>query len=146
MKAEIINPFITGGYLSPGYFCNRTGETHRITDAISSSRSLTLISFGRMGKTGLLKHVKYQLEIQKIHQINTDFEPQYINYRNLLPPHQFRLPMAIAAEDGVKQPTSGNFIGHNDLTSPSSVSTSLRCCRNFHSFRFLRADREYLLS
>ena len=346
MKTEILNPFITGGYLSPGYFCNRTEETKRIIDAISSRRNLTLISLRRMGKTGLLKHIKYQLEHSKkqfaviyvdllptmngnemlnsissalyrlrkseknflekmlsfmaslrprltmdpltgepsvelkvetssgiksgleqvlkliaeikqdivfmfdefqqisnypeknmepmlrsviqtypvvpfifsgsskhmlenmfmspgrpfyqsselmyldrirdadyrvfikenfnqgkrkiddasidrifnwtrlhtyyvqyvcnhlfqknkhtmesgqvnevFHQIITDFEPQYINYRNLLPPHQFRLLKAIAAEDGVTQPTSGNFIRQNDLTSPSSVSTSLK--------------------
>lgn len=346
MKTEILNPFITGGYLSPGYFCNRTEETKRIIDAISSRRNLTLISLRRMGKTGLLKHIKHQLEHSKkpfaviyvdllptmngnemlnsissalyrlrkseknflekmlgflsslrprltmdpltgepsvelkvesssgiksgleqvlkliaeikqdivfmfdefqqisnypetnmepmlrsviqtypvvpfifsgsskhmlenmfsspgrpfyqsselmyldrirdadyrffikenfnhgkrkiddasidrifnwtrihtyyvqyvcnhlfqkgnntmgsgqvnevFHQIITDFEPQYINYRNLLPPHQFRLLKAIAAEDGVTQPTSGNFIGQNDLTSPSSVSTSLK--------------------
>jgi uncharacterized protein len=346
MKTEINNPFITGGYLSPGYFCDRTEETKRIIGAISSRRNLTLISLRRMGKTGLLKHVKYQLEhlkkpfaviyvdllptmngnemlnsissalyrlrksennflekmlgflaslrprltmdpltgepsvelkvesssgiksgleqvikliseikqdivfmfdefqqisnypeknmesmlrtviqtyphipfifsgsskqmlenmfmspgrpfyqsselmyldrirdadyrvfikenfnngkrkiddasIDKVfdwtrlhtyyvqyvcnllfqkdenimgsekvkevfHQIITDFEPQYINYRNLLPTHQFRLLKAIAAEDGVTQPTSGNFIGQNDLTSPSSVSTSLK--------------------
>ena len=60
------------------------------------------------------------------HQIITDFEPQYINYRNLLPPHQFRLVKAIAVQDGVTQPTSGEFIRKNDLTSPSSVSTSLK--------------------
>jgi len=60
------------------------------------------------------------------HQIITDFEPQYINYRNLLPAHQYRLLKAIAAEDGVIQPTSGNFISRHDLTSPSSVSTSLK--------------------
>jgi hypothetical protein len=60
------------------------------------------------------------------HQIITDFEPQYINYRNLLPSHQFRLLKAIAAENGVSQPTSGNFISKHDLTSPSSVSTSLK--------------------
>jgi SOS-response transcriptional repressor LexA len=29
-------------------------------------------------------------------------------------------------EDGVTQPTSGDFIMKNDLTSPSSVSTSLK--------------------
>jgi len=346
MKAAIVNPFITGGYHSPAYFCNRTEETKRIIDAILSRRNLTLISLRRMGKTGLLKHVKYQLEhskkpyaviyvdllptlngnemlnsissalyrlrnseknflsrilgllaslrprltvdpltgepslelkadssseiksgldqvlkliseikqdivflfdefqqisnypekniesmlrsviqtypvvpfifsgsskhmlenmflsptrpfyqsselmyldrikdsdyrnfvrdkfihgklkindasIDKIftwtryhtyyvqyvcnhlfqkgginveeghvnevfHKIITDFEPQYINYRNLLPPHQFRLLKAIASVDGVAQPTSGNFIGANDLTSPSSVSTSLK--------------------
>jgi AAA+ ATPase superfamily predicted ATPase len=346
MKTEITNPFVTGGYLGPEYFCNRTEETKRLLDAISSKRNLTLISLRRMGKTGLLKHVKYQLEHLKkpfavvyidllptmngnemlnalssalyrvrkseknfmermlsimaslrprltmdaftgepsielkietasgiqsgletilgliseikqdivfmfdefqqiakypeknieqmlrtviqtypsvsfifsgsskhmlenmfmspgrpfyqsselmyldriksddynifIHenfhqarktiddgsidrifnwtrrhtfyvqyvlnllfekvektigneQVNevllkiiTEFEPQYISYRNLLPPHQYRLLMAIAVEDGVIQPTSGEFIRKNDLTSPSSVSTSLK--------------------
>jgi len=346
MKTEITNPFITGGYLSPEYFCDRAEETKRITDAISSRRNLTLISLRRMGKTGLLKHVRFQLEhskkpfaviytdllptlngnemlntissalyrvrkseknflekmlgfmaslrpsltmdpltgepsielkvesssgiqsgleqilrlisdikqdivfmfdefqqigkypekniepmlrsviqtypvipfifsgsskhmlenmfmspgrpfyqsselmyldrigtddyrifikenfrqgkmiiddesIDKIfnwtrlhtyyiqyvcnhlyekggnkigerqvnsifHEIITDFEPQYISYRNLLPPHQFRLVKAIAVQDGVMQPTSGEFIRKNDLTSPSSVSTSLK--------------------
>ena len=346
MKAGIINPFITRGYLSPDYFCDREEETKRILDAISSRRSLTLISLRRMGKTGLLRHVKYRLErssrkftgiyvdllptmngnemlnsiasvlyiirknernflermlgfmsslrprltvdpltgepsfefkvesasglksgleqilrliseikqdivfmldefqqigkypeknieavlrsviqeypavpyifsgsskhmlenmfmspqkpfyqstelmyleriqekdyrkfikdlfsngkrkiednlISKVfiwtrlhtyyvqyvfnhlymkgasaltdsdinnlfHQILTDFEPQFINYRNLLPSHQFRLLKAIAVEDGIAQPTSGNFISRNELTSASSVSTSLK--------------------
>jgi uncharacterized protein len=345
MKTQITNPFITSGYLSPEYFCNRAEETKRIMGAISSKRNMTLISLRRMGKTGLLKHVKYQLEQSKkpfaviyvdllptmngnemlnsiasalyrvrkseknflekmlnfmvslrprltmdpltgepsfelkvesssgiksgleqvlkliseikqdivlmfdefqqisnypeknmesmlrsviqtypvipfifsgsskhmlenmfmspgrpfyqsselmyldmikddvyrifikekfkggnmkiddlsinkvfdwtrlhtyyvqyvcnhlyekggrtiseeqvnniFHQIITDFEPQYINYRNLLPAHQFRLLKAIAIENGVGQPTSGSFIAKNNLTSPSSVSTSL---------------------
>ena len=43
-----------------------------------------------------------------------------------LPSHQFRLLKAIAVEDGISQPTSGNFISRNDLTSASSVSTSLK--------------------
>lgn len=346
MKKQVANPFISSGYVSPEYFCNRQEETKRMLDAISSCRNLTLISLRRMGKTGLLKHVKHQLEnsgklcsvvyidllptmkgndmlnavtsalyrlrkdernfLEKIlgfmaslrprmtidpltgepsvelsiesssglksgleqimklisetkqdivfmfdefqqianypeknieailrsviqeypvipyifsgsskhmlenmfmspgkpfyhsselmylerinendyrsfisenfrkgkividdgsitqifdwtrlhtyyvqyvcnilyekgkartgeaevrsvfHQIITDFEPQFINYRNLLPPHQFRLLKAIAVENGVAQPTAGNFIGKHDLTSPSSVSTSLK--------------------
>ena len=77
MKTEITNPFITGGYLSPDYFCNRTEETKRILDAISSRRNLTLISLRRMGKTGLLKHVKYQLEHLK--------KPFAVVYLDLLP-------------------------------------------------------------
>jgi hypothetical protein len=44
----------------------------------------------------------------------------------LLPPHQYRLLKAIAVEDGVTQPISGDFIRKNDLTSPRSVSTSLK--------------------
>jgi AAA+ ATPase superfamily predicted ATPase len=346
MKTEITNPFVTGGYLSPEFFCDRAEETKRLMDAILSRRNITLISLRRMGKTGLLRHVKYQLERTKkaftviyvdllptmnvnemlntvssalyrvrkneknflermmnymsslrprltmdpltgepsielklespsdissgleqilkliseikqnivfmfdefqqiarypeknieallrsviqtypavpfifsgsskhmlenmfmspekpfyqsseliyldrirendyrnfilenfnqgrrsidersitkvfawtrlhtyyvqyvcnllyekggkkikdievndiFHQIITDFEPQFINYRNLLPAHQFRLLKAIAVEDGVTQPTSGNFINRNDLTSASSVSTSLK--------------------
>ena len=44
----------------------------------------------------------------------------------MLPPHQYRLLKAIAVEDGVTQPISGDFIRKNDLTSPRSVSTSLK--------------------
>ncbi|MBN2863001.1 MAG: ATP-binding protein [Bacteroidales bacterium] len=65
MKAKISNPFVTGAYLGPDYFCDRAGETKRILNAISSGRNLTLISLRRMGKTGLLKHVKYLLENSK---------------------------------------------------------------------------------
>lgn len=63
---------------------------------------------------------------QVFHRIMTDFEPQYVNYRNLLSAHQFRLLIAIAAEDGVDQPTAGGFISKYGLTSPSSVSASLK--------------------
>lgn len=59
-------------------------------------------------------------------RILTDFEPQYISYRNLLPSHQFRLLRAIASENLVKNPTGGKFISDHNLTSPSSVSTSLK--------------------
>ncbi|HAX93956.1 MAG TPA: hypothetical protein DCY25_08460 [Bacteroidales bacterium] len=68
-----------------------------------------------------------EAEVNRIfHRIMTDFEPQYINYRNLIPAHQFRLLKAIAAEDGVDQPTAGDFISRHGLTSPSSVSASLK--------------------
>ena len=77
MKAEISNPFVTGGYLGPEYFCDRTEETKRILNAISSRRNLTLISLRRMGKTGLLKNVKYQLENSK--------KPFAVIYVDLLP-------------------------------------------------------------
>jgi DNA-binding MarR family transcriptional regulator len=56
----------------------------------------------------------------------TDSELQYISYRNLLPPHQFRLLQAIAVEDGATHPTSGKFIMRYHLTSASSVNTSLK--------------------
>lgn len=61
MKNKITNPFITGGYISPDYFCDRQNETEKLLKAISSKRNVTLISLRRMGKTGLLQHVKHFL-------------------------------------------------------------------------------------
>ncbi len=57
----MINPFLLTGYHSPEYFCDRQMETGRITEAIQSSRNLTLISVRRLGKTTLLNHVEHQL-------------------------------------------------------------------------------------
>ena len=65
MKAKIKNPFVTGGYISPEYFCDRQQETSRLLRAISSKRNVTLISLRRMGKTGLLKHLKHLMELEK---------------------------------------------------------------------------------
>jgi hypothetical protein len=62
MKNKITNPFVTGGYMGPEYFCDRQNETDILLKAISSKRNVTLISLRRMGKTGLLKHVKHYLE------------------------------------------------------------------------------------
>ncbi len=65
MKSKLNNPFATGGYMGPGYFCNRKQETTLLLKAIASKRNVTLISLRRMGKTGLLKHVKQMLEQDK---------------------------------------------------------------------------------
>jgi AAA+ ATPase superfamily predicted ATPase len=62
MKNTVTNPFVTGGYMGPEYFCDRQNETDMLLKAISSKRNVTLISLRRMGKTGLLKHVKHFLE------------------------------------------------------------------------------------
>jgi SOS-response transcriptional repressor LexA len=55
----------------------------------------------------------------------TDFEPQYINYRNLLSP-TVQAADCIAAEEGVEQPTARGVNTRYGLTSPSSVSVSLK--------------------
>jgi uncharacterized protein len=65
MKNKIKNPFVTGGYIGPDYFCDRESESDMLLKAIASKRNVTLISLRRMGKTGLLKHVKHILEQEK---------------------------------------------------------------------------------
>ena len=59
------NPFLTRGYKSPQYFCNREVETARIINAVNNNRNVTLFSQRRIGKTGLIEHVFYKLNKEK---------------------------------------------------------------------------------
>jgi AAA+ ATPase superfamily predicted ATPase len=55
------NPFVTGGYLGPEYFCDRDSELRIILDALHNGRSITLYGRRKLGKTALIKHVFHQL-------------------------------------------------------------------------------------
>ena len=50
------NPFITNGYLSPHYFCDRVAETELLTRQVTNGNNVALISPRRLGKTGLIHH------------------------------------------------------------------------------------------
>lgn len=54
--AMIENPFITYGYESAEYFCDRQEETRQLTTLLTNGNHVALISPRRMGKTGLLNH------------------------------------------------------------------------------------------
>ena len=56
LKAMIYNPFITSGYVSPEYFCDRENETRQLVQNIQGHSHTVLISPRRMGKTGLIEH------------------------------------------------------------------------------------------
>lgn len=62
---NVQNPFLVSGYVSPEYFCDREKETEKIISAVRSGRNLTLFSIRRIGKTGLIEHVFYNLRNQK---------------------------------------------------------------------------------
>ena len=59
------NPFLVSGYYSPEFFCNRKKETGRIINALKNGRNVTLFSIRRLGKTGLIEHVFYNLKSDK---------------------------------------------------------------------------------
>ncbi|MDR2813743.1 MAG: ATP-binding protein [Prevotellaceae bacterium] len=65
MAVAIENPFLVATYHSPAYFCDRTAETKRVTNALTNGRNLTLLSARRIGKTGLIKNAFYQLQKKK---------------------------------------------------------------------------------
>lgn len=58
------NPFLITGYHSPKYFCDRIAESKTVADALYNGRDITLIAPRRMGKTGLIKNVFYNLKSQ----------------------------------------------------------------------------------
>lgn len=55
------NPFLISGYYSPDYFCDRKSDTGRLLSSLKNGQNVTLTSFRRIGKTGLIKHLFYQL-------------------------------------------------------------------------------------
>lgn len=58
------NPFITNGYLSPHYFCDRAEETELLTRLVTNGNNVALISPRRLGKTGLIQHCFQQENIR----------------------------------------------------------------------------------
>lgn len=64
-KKRLENPFVYLGYEGPEYFCDRTVETENLLSGLNSGRNFTLISPRKMGKTGLIKHVFYNISAQQ---------------------------------------------------------------------------------
>lgn len=60
-----INPFITGGYMSAEYFCDRIVETEMLTNYLTNGNNIALISPRRLGKTGLIEHCFHQKKIKE---------------------------------------------------------------------------------
>ncbi|MGN0223530.1 MAG: ATP-binding protein [Muribaculaceae bacterium] len=58
------NPFVLTGYIAPEYFCDRERESAKLLSALQNGRNVTLASPRRMGKTGLIHHLFYQLKPQ----------------------------------------------------------------------------------
>lgn len=61
--AQILNPFITVGYVSPEYFCDRKAESEELISQVTNGNNLTLVSPRRMGKTGLIQHCFHDARI-----------------------------------------------------------------------------------
>ena len=59
------NPFVTGGYVAPEYFCDREKEAGQLLKSIQNGNNVTLISARRMGKSGLIQHCFTDREVRK---------------------------------------------------------------------------------
>lgn len=59
----MINPFITRGYVSAEYFCDRVDETKMLSQYIIGGNNVVMMAHRRVGKTGLIEHTFTQTEI-----------------------------------------------------------------------------------
>ena len=62
---KLQNPFVTGGYVAPEYFCDREKEAGQLLKSIQNGNNVTLISTRRMGKSGLIQHCFAETEVRK---------------------------------------------------------------------------------
>jgi AAA+ ATPase superfamily predicted ATPase len=62
--SKIKNPFITSGYVSAEFFCDRKRESAELIRSIVNGQNIAMISPRRMGKTGLIEHCFHQQEIE----------------------------------------------------------------------------------
>ena len=62
---KLQNPFVTGGYVAPEYFCDREKEAGQLLKSIQNGNNVTLISTRRMGKSGLIQHCFTDTEVRK---------------------------------------------------------------------------------
>lgn len=61
----MLNPFVTNGYVSAKYFCDREVETEDITALLLNGNNIALISPRRYGKTDLIRHCFSQPEVEE---------------------------------------------------------------------------------
>lgn len=61
---RVINPFITSGYVSGHYFCDRVKETELLTRLVTNGNNVALLAPRRLGKTGLIHHCFEQKNIK----------------------------------------------------------------------------------
>ena len=57
-----INPFLTTGYISEEFFCDRITESENLIRMLRNGNNITLISQRRIGKTVLIQHVFEKLK------------------------------------------------------------------------------------
>ena len=64
LNNNLINPFVTTGYVGKDYFCDREKETKDLVQLLINGNNVALISPRRYGKTDLLRHCFAQKDIK----------------------------------------------------------------------------------
>ncbi|MFP4060880.1 MAG: AAA family ATPase [bacterium] len=67
-----LNPFLTSGYISSEYFCNREEETKRLANGLLNGRNITLTALRRIGKTALIRHTFEMFKKEDVYSLHVD--------------------------------------------------------------------------
>jgi len=69
---NVVNPFLTIGYVSKSYFCDREYELEVLKKSVKNGINTTLISARRLGKSALIQRLFEDLEAEKYACIYVD--------------------------------------------------------------------------
>lgn len=75
VNSDLYNPFVVNGAIPEGLFCDRKEETLFLVKQVQNGRNTVIVSPRRMGKTGLIRHLFHQPEMQEAY--NTFFVDLY---------------------------------------------------------------------
>lgn len=112
-----MNPFLTKGYLSSEYFCDRVVETEELLSRIENGVDTTLISPRKYGKTGLILHL-----FDEIAKHGLPYETVYVDIYSTLSSNDFVKTMAEAILDKFPEKTT---IGNRFMQLLRSIRPSV---------------------
>ena len=64
-----MNPFVTKGYVSAKYFCDREKESQQLLRELENSNDVALIATRKIGKSGLIAHCFDTFGLEKDHNL-----------------------------------------------------------------------------
>ena len=111
------NPFLTKGYESAEYFCDRDDETAALISNIKNGRDTTLVSPRKFGKTGLILHT-----FEAIKKKRLKFDTLYVDIYATLSLGDFTKTLAEAIMQAFPERTS---IGKAFLTFLKALRPTL---------------------
>lgn len=59
--SSINNPFLTSGYVSDEYFCDRENETEELLRELAKKKNVSVLAYRGMGKTAFIEHCLMRL-------------------------------------------------------------------------------------
>lgn len=136
------NPFLTKGYESAEYFCDRDDETATLISNIKNGRDTTLVSPRKFGKTGLILHT-----FETIKKKRLKFDTLYVDIYATLSLGDFTKTLAEAIMQAFPERTSIGkaFLTFLKVLRPTLTYDSISGAPQLQFNYGSHAEKEYTL-